>query len=277
MSETPTDDADRPHGTPSNDGDPTPTDAEAPATDPSDGATTPAWRVLVPVAVLEGEDVPAPLADLLSTLPVTVLGYHVLPEQTAPGQARLQFEDRAQAKLDAVARLFREAGGDSDTRLVFTQDREESIDRVAKETGCDVVLHPNPTGDVERLLVSVGPDTDADRLVAFVGTLVGDRDLAVTLLRVVDDEAKTASARDRLTEAATELRATGVAVEESVVVAEAAVGAITDAAVDHDAVVMGESGPSLRSFVFGETAERVADGSVGPVFVVRRPDDGPAE
>jgi hypothetical protein len=49
----------------------------------------------VPVAILKGETVPDAVVELLSTLPVVVLGYHVLPEQTAPGQARMQFEDQA--------------------------------------------------------------------------------------------------------------------------------------------------------------------------------------
>jgi len=54
--------------------------------------------------------------------------------------------------------------------------------------------------------------------------------------------------------------------------------ALLDAVPDHDAVVMGESAPSLRSLVFGEEADRVASASVGPVLVVRadEPTDGDA-
>jgi len=50
-------------------------------------------RVLVPVAILEGESPSAGLIALLGSTDVTVLGYHVLPEQTPPDQARAQFED----------------------------------------------------------------------------------------------------------------------------------------------------------------------------------------
>ncbi len=39
-------------------------------------------RVLVPLAVLKGETVSPGLMNLLSTVDVTVLGYHVPPEQT---------------------------------------------------------------------------------------------------------------------------------------------------------------------------------------------------
>ncbi len=56
--------------------------------------------VLVPLRVLEGESVPEGVPDLLGDAHVVLLGYHVLPEQTAPGQARMQFEDRAMERLE---------------------------------------------------------------------------------------------------------------------------------------------------------------------------------
>ncbi len=239
----------------------TPTEVTAPPTE---------WRVLVPVAVLEGETVPDSVGELLGTLPVTVLGYHVVPEQTPPDQARLQFEDRARAKLDDVATVFRDAGGDVDTRLVFTSERERTVDRVAAETGCEAVLVPNPAGDVERLLVPLGGDVDVSRVVDLVTALVGDRAIEVTLFHVVGAETGREAGRRRLADAADGLRGHGIDVTEAVVVSDSAVEAIADAAVDHDVVVMGESEPSLRSFVFGESSDRVADSSVGPVVVVRR-------
>jgi len=277
MSEEPADDtepepepgATRPAETATDD-DPTPTDAEAPATDLDGGGAPTGWRVLVPVAVLEGETVPESVAELLGTMPVTVLGYHVLPEQTPPGQARLQFEERAQVKLDDLAATFREAGGDCDTRLVFTQDEEQTVDRVAAETGCSAVLVPNPAGEVRRLLVPLGGGVNAARVVDFVAALVGDRAIEVTLLHVAGGEAGREAGRERLADAASGLRGAGIAVDEAVVVGDSAVEAIAAAAVDHDVVVMGESEPSLRSFVFGESADRVAEQSVGPVVVVRR-------
>ncbi|MFC6726667.1 universal stress protein, partial [Halobium palmae] len=90
-------------------------------------------RVLVPLAVLEGESVSLGLMNLLGTVDVTVLGYHVLPEQTPPDQARLQYEERANETLADVAEEFRLAGGDADHRLVFTHDRAQTVDRVADE------------------------------------------------------------------------------------------------------------------------------------------------
>ena len=91
-------------------------------------------RVLVPVAVLEGESVSPGLISLLGTVDVTVLGYHVLPEQTPPDQARLQFEERATSALEDISQEFRAAGGATDHRLVFTRDREQTMQRVAERS-----------------------------------------------------------------------------------------------------------------------------------------------
>lgn len=235
--------------------------------------TDTAWEVLVPVEVLEGETVPESVIDLLATLPVVVLGYHELPEQTPPGQARLQFEDQAQSKLDDLAAAFREAGGGAETRLVFTHDEEQTLDRIADETGCEAILIPNPAPDVHRLLVPVGTDVDLDRIAGFVAALVGDRDIELTLFTVAADDEAAAVGRTMLEDATANLAERGIshdAVGSTVTVSDTPGQAIATAAADHDAVVMGETEPSLRSLLFGDLSEQVAAQSLGPVIVVRQ-------
>ena len=61
--------------------------------------------VLVPIRVLEGESIPEGVPELLANAHVVLLGYHEIPEQTAPGQARMQFEERAQRKLESIRAL----------------------------------------------------------------------------------------------------------------------------------------------------------------------------
>ncbi len=229
--------------------------------------------MLVPVEVLEGEGVPAAVIGLLSTLPVVVLGYHVLPEQTPPGQAQLQFEEQAQAKLDDLAAVFREAGGDAETRLVFTHDEEQTLNRVADETGCDAILIPNPATHIERGLVPLRGEVDVARIATFVAAMSGTRDIKVTLFHVTDSEDATTVGDSMLDQAAGHLREGGLdaaAITEDVIVSETPIQSIATVATDHDAVVMGESAPSLRTFLFGEAAEQVAVHSLGPVVVVRR-------
>nr|WP_276276663.1 universal stress protein [Halomicroarcula sp. SYNS111] len=225
-------------------------------------------RVLVPLAILEGESVSPGLIDLLGTMDVTVLGYQRLPEQTPPDQARAQFEERATSALEDVAEEFRAAGGAADHRLVFTPDRRQSIERVGADVGATAYAVNGATGTVERLLVPLSGDVAVDRILEFVAALVGDRDIGVTLLVVGDDTATS----ERLEDAAAQLEAAGVDVAT-----ERGTGNPFDALVEsvpgHDAIVMGQRAPSLASLVWGEEADRVAAASVGPVLVVRRDDE----
>ena len=234
------------------------------------------WTVLVPVEVLEGQAVPEAVIDLLATLPVVVLGYHVLPEQTVPDQARLQFEDQAQGVLDDLATAFRTAGGDAETRLVFTHDAEQTLDRVADETGCQAFLLPNPATHIDELLVPLRGDVDVVRIATFVAAMIGDRPIELTLYHVGDPTGTTERGEAMLAEAAEVLAERGLEPErihQEIVSSETPIKTIAAAAGEHDAVVMGEEAPSLRALVFGEAPEQVAAQSLGPVVVVRRPRD----
>jgi len=223
-------------------------------------------HVLVPVEVLEGETVSAGLMELLGTVNVTVLGYHVLPEQTPPDQARMQFEERATSALEDLAEEFRAAGGEAYTRLVFTHDEEKTIDRVAEETSSRAIAISGVTGEIDSLLVTLSGDVAVDRVLGFVEELVGGRDLEVTLLLAGTEATDPA---DRLKEAADRLTDAGIAVRTELATDRSPFDAVLDAVPGHDAIVMGERAPSLASLVFGDEAERVASESVGPVLVVR--------
>jgi nucleotide-binding universal stress UspA family protein len=250
-------------------------------------------RVLVPVELLEGETISPGLMALLGTVDVTVLGYHVLPEQTPPDQARLQFEDRATDALEDLTEGFRDAGGAADHRLVFTHDRERTLERVADETNARAIAITGVTGDVDRILVSLSDDVAVDRILVFVEEIVGGRDVDVTLCLVdagngdadvvgdvaVDDgvDADADAAVDdagtdsdaRLAAAATRLRDAGIDVETTLATEYSPLDGLLEALPGHDAIVMGEDAPSLRSVVFGDDPERVASASLGPVLVVR--------
>lgn len=227
-------------------------------------------RVLVPVEILEGKTVDTGLMDLLATMDVTVLGYHELPEQTPPDQARMQYEERATAALADLVDSFQHAGGDADHRLVFTHNREQTIDRIADETAADAVAISGVTAAIDELLVTISGDVDVDRIVRFAVTLVGDRDISLTLLIAGVDEETGAPvldrAREQLTDAGIDV---GVVNEPDLT----PFNALMDNIPGHDAVVMGERAPSVRSLLFGDDAERVASATVGPVIVVRRQSD----
>ncbi|WP_336034540.1 universal stress protein [Halobacterium yunchengense] len=228
-------------------------------------------RVLVPVAVLEGESVSESLAAFLAPAEVVVLGYHVVPEQTPTEQASMQFEERARAAVGDVAAAFRAAGRDVETRVAFTHDREQTVERVADEVGATAILLPNPVGVVENVVVPLRGAADADRIADLVATLLADDGTAVTVWGIeksgsgFDADAAVAGVRDRL--AGRGLPRDRVRSETSVT--DTPVVDIVGRSSEFDVVVMGEGGESLFTLLFGDASERVAEGAVSPVLVVR--------
>lgn len=224
-------------------------------------------KVLVPVRVLENESVAPGLFGLLSTVDVVVLGYYEVPDQTPAEQARLQFEERAQAQLDDLREGFAEAGGAAETRLAFTADAEQTVARVTVEADCDAVVHPGVARDVRRILVPFIGRADVDTVVDFVAALVGDRDVAVSALGLDPDLSRVAL-RAALDDAG--LETADLSVDPAPT--GDALATIAAVAVDYDVLVMGEPEPTLSEWVFGELEDRVAREALGPVVVVRARD-----
>ena len=237
--------------------------------------------ILVPIRVLEGESVPEGVPGLLAYAHVVLLGYHVVPEQTTPGQAQIQFEDRATERLDEYETIFEEAGATVERRLVFTHDGQKTIDRMIAEHDCMAVLVPNATGLVEDVLVAVRGAVGIDRLARVVAGLFGEMDTSVTLYHVAEDEETDEDVRtllDGLVDRLGDLGMDTSTVETYVERDQDALDAIVAAADAFDTVVMGESDPSLATFVFGMPADQVADRFLGPVLVVQRgPPQDPGE
>lgn len=228
--------------------------------------------VLIPLRVLEGETVSPGTADLLRDARVVLLGYHDFPEQTSPDQAREQFEEPAREKLEDVLAIFSNPEK-VETRIVFTHDPEQTIDRVADETGCDTYLITNPSQDIDDLLFPLHGDVDIPRTSAVIAGLVAGRDVDITLYAAVRDEEAAEAAEPLFSEAHTALTDAGVHPDRISTETEVTANVVritAEAATRADFVVMGERAPSLHSLIFGVDTEQVAELSVGPVLVVRR-------
>ncbi|WEL16237.1 Nucleotide-binding protein, UspA family [Halorhabdus sp. SVX81] len=229
--------------------------------------------VLVPIRVLEGESLPEGVPDLLSNAHVVLLGYHVIPGQTAPGQARMQFEDRALDRLEDFEQALSDAGATVDHRLVFTHDAQQTIDRQIAENDCLAALVPRALADLEDILVAVRGTVGIDRLAQVVAGLFADRDIDVTLYHVTGEDETDEDVdvlldglTDRLADEDVDPARIKTRVDRDV----KPVDAIAELAEDYDCVVMGESDPTLSTFVFGMPADQVADRFLGPVLVVQR-------
>ena len=227
--------------------------------------------VLVPVDVLGGQSVPETIVDAFASVPVVLLGYHVIPDQTTPEQARSNFERRARSELDDLRDVFEAADCDVTTRLVFTHDRFSSFERAAVEFHCDGVLIVNPAPTLERILVAVRGDVTVEHLGRLIAAVFADSPVNVTLLHVATSDAARERGRDLLEEAASTLASHGVDRDriEVSIVDGTPTDAIVDAAADHDLLVIGESRPSIRRAIFRDRAERIARRTIDPVLVIR--------
>jgi nucleotide-binding universal stress UspA family protein len=225
-------------------------------------------RVLIPIEVLEGETIPQSLVDFLAPAQLVVLGYHVLPEQTPTEQASMQFEERARAAVDDIAVAFGEAHSDVETRVAFTHDEDQTLDRIADEVDATAVLLPNPTGDISEILVPLRGVVDVDRLADLVATLVDGDDKRVTLWDLTVSEDTDLIGRSERTLRNRGLTDDQIRTESDDV--EFPTRAIVERTDEFDIVVMGEGEQTLLTTVLGDTSERIAEGAVAPVLVVRR-------
>lgn len=230
-------------------------------------------NVLVPIRILEGESIPEGVPALLANAHVVLLGYHVIPEQTATGQARNQFEERATQRLEDFTELLEDKGATVESRLVFTHEGQKTIDRMIYEHECIAVLVPNATNPPEDVLVAVRGTIGLDRIARVVSGLFADTDVDVTLYHVAGEDETDGDIEMLLEGLETRLIDEGMDAES--IIREVARDqepqeAIVDVANDFDAVVMGESDPSIVTYVFGMPAVQVAEQFLGPVLVVQR-------
>lgn len=228
-------------------------------------------RVLVPVDILAGQVVPETIIDAIASIPVVVLGYHEIPDQTPTDQARMAYETRARAELDELIGVFKDAGCDVTTRLVFTHDRFKTFERAAVELRCDGILILNPAPVLESVLVAIRGDTNIDYIARLLAGVLAGTTIDVTLFHVVGDDKERERGVHSLESAKTNLIEHDVERDriETVVADGRPTDAILMAASDHDMLVMGESRPSIRRHIFRDRAARIARRTIDPVLVIR--------
>lgn len=228
-------------------------------------------RVLVPFELPDAEPVPRAVAAILGATDVVVLGHFGLPEQTPPSAGRDQFEAEASEELAALAADFEAAGASVTSRLVFGKDRARTIDRVAVEEDCDVVLTPGEADRVERVLVPLRGEDNLDRIASFVAELSEASDPSITLFHAVQEDDRRPG-EELLADAADALTAAGVdpdRVERRLSEGGDPRSDILDTGTGFDAIVLGESEPSLRERIFGDLLAGVTADTADPTFVIR--------
>jgi nucleotide-binding universal stress UspA family protein len=228
--------------------------------------------ILVPVDVSE-EDIPGRgILELLRPVDVVVLGYYPVPAQTAPAQLKADHETEAASRLEAAVARFEGAEHDVEGVLVFTKDRQDTIDRIAEQHDCDAVLVPTADGPVERILVPLRGDVNLARIVSLVADLVRLSDATVTLFHSVAADADPSQGEFMLRGAVDRLAEAGV--DRDRLDWELSEGAdpesaIVSLAADHDLLVLGETEPSLRDRIIGTVLTPILDAVEVPTIIVR--------
>ncbi|MFW6321747.1 MAG: universal stress protein [Halohasta sp.] len=229
--------------------------------------------VLVPVAALQGESLSEAVLDLLSSVEVTLLGYHEVPDQTALEQARDQYGERLRRQLSAYASLFEPDAETVTTRTVFTHNPQQTIERVAIDESSTAILLINPAPVIDRVLVPIRGPVNLDQLTTTTAEVVDGTDSEVLLFHAARKEADRESGEELLSTAADQLATAGVdpdRIDTQVQVTRSPLRAITTAADDAEFVIIGERKPSLAERIFGDVADRLAASTAGPVLVVRK-------
>lgn len=230
-------------------------------------------RILLSFELPDGDRMTESLAADLADMEIVALGHFGLPEQTPPEVGRDQFLDEAEAALTDRIRPLTDRGASVETRIVFGRARDKTIDRVAVEEGCGVIVTPGTedASGIDRVLVPVrGAENFADVL-SFAAALALDCDAELVVFHQTE-ETDRQPGEELLADAVERLTAEGVPRER--ISTELAEGddvqrAIVDRTAAFDAVVLGESEPSLRDRVFGSRLAGVTLDADRPTFVVR--------
>ena len=228
--------------------------------------------ILVPVDVSDADPPAQPLIDLCRSVDVVLLGYYPVPDQAAPAQLRQDHESDATAALEGIADKFRKCGIDVTGVLVFTHDREDSIDRVANENNCDAVLTLGKAERIETVLVPVRGDTNLERIVSLLAGVMRMSDVSITFFHSVTEDSDPShgeflvrGAVDRLNEAGIDRERIDWQLSEE----ESPHDEIIELAREYDLLVLGETKPSLGERVLGTVPSRIVDEVDKPAFIVR--------
>jgi nucleotide-binding universal stress UspA family protein len=224
--------------------------------------------ILVPVDVSERESPTLGVLEFLQPYEVILLGYFPVPDQAEPAHLKDEFESEAAARLSDIA----DGRENLQEVLVFTHDREATIDRVAEQYDCDAVLTVGETEGLDAILVPLRGDVNLARIGSVVASLLHASGASATLFHSVPEDGDADHADALLQRALEDLVERGI--DRDRLYHRLSEGGDPHAEIatlggEHDLVVLGETEPSLRERIIGSFLTRVIDETEIPALVVR--------
>ena len=225
--------------------------------------------ILVPVDVSSDERPAEDLLTLSDAMDLVLLGYYRVPDQAPPAQLKADHGDDAERRLDELAAAI---DRDLTRHVVFTHDRDETVDRAAEEYDCDAVLLPGSHTATERVFVPLRGDDNLDRVLSLVGALLRRKEATATLFHATTADEQEYG-RSLLDDAVGRLAEAGIdraRISTRSATTDDPGTAIVEMADEFDLLVVGGTDPSLTDRILGRVSTRIADEVDRPTFVVRK-------
>ncbi|MFC6940752.1 universal stress protein [Salinirubellus sp. GCM10025818] len=224
--------------------------------------------ILVPVDVSANEPPSLGILDRIGPIEVVILGYFPVPDQAEPALIREEYGPEAADRLETIA----DAHHGSTAVLVFTHDREATIDRIADQHGCNAVLIAGETSALDRILVPLRGDVNLDRILSVVADLLLAGEETATLFHSVAEGADPSGGELLLVGAVDRLVEYGV--DRDRIDRRLSEGGdprtdIVEFGGEYDLVVLGETEPSLRERIIGDVLSGIVDDVEVPALIVR--------
>ncbi len=223
-------------------------------------------RYLLPLKVLEKESLSPGLVDFLSNNEVVLLGYHILPEQTPVGQARTQFLDKMEKKLDSITSSLNKNDVEVvDKKIVFTHDEEETVDRISEEKDVDGIIIPNPAMEIKNILVVITHEDEVGDLTNLLESIVGRPDYLFDVA-VLGEPKGGEEVFDELNK---------VFIEKNIDLGDfkekyCKLDELMEEIGEYDLIVMADVKKKLTDLFKKELPQKIADTSLGPVIITLR-------
>ena len=228
-------------------------------------------RVLLPVELPEPSPLPRSLLSAVEPVEVMVLGFKRVPEQTAPEQGREEWGDEAREALEALVEDASDAGFEIASDLVATADLSRSLGQYMREAGCQAVLLARPTERIERLLVPVLAEDQANpRLATMVYDLTRPRAIGVQIVAMVtdDDRARAGEVSRAVTARLVQAGVARGSIRSEIVETDDVIEAIARCRRGDELVILNESRDRGREQLLAALQRKLEDEVESPTLVV---------
>lgn len=224
--------------------------------------------ILIPVDISDPDPPDLDVLDFLRPFEVVLLGYFPVPDQAEPALIKHEYEAEAGARLHDIVVGLPEVT----EVLVFTHDREATIDRVADQHDCDAVLTPGVSDRIERILVPIRGQANIERIVSVVAELLHESDATATFFHSIDPDADPEEGESLLRRTVERVTNGGIEADRVDWLMDEGGDPYTDILSQsdrYDIVILGETEPSLRERIIGDVLSRIIDDIAVPALIVR--------